>query len=340
MTLRTAIVGFGRIAAGYADDPVMARTYRYVSHVQVLADHPAFACIAAVDPSSEARDLAARRWNVPYTAASVAEIPRAEDIEVAVIATPPAGRAAVLDALPSLKAVVVEKPLGANLDEAARFLAACRARNILVQVNLWRRADATFRALAAGLLQRHVGTPQAAAVVYGNGVANNAIHLIDAVSMLLGRVVRVQAVAQPARRATNPIAGDPDLSFVASTAGGATVYFMPVDFGHYRENAIDIWGTQGRFEALVEGLVMRATARQPHRGDGHASEIAADAPVTIASTVGEALWHLYDNLVEALAGRAELFSPGENALRAQSAVEAALRSAANACRPVELDAAA
>jgi hypothetical protein len=52
------------------------------------------------------------------------------------------------------------------------------------------------------------------------------------------------------------------------------------------------------------------------------SEIASDAAELLPTTVGTALWQMYDNLADAVAGRAPLWSPGESALQVERVVAA------------------
>lgn len=61
-----AIVGFGKMAQGYAEDPAMARHFPYATHAQVLRDHPGFDWRAVVDPSVDALAAARDGWNVPH----------------------------------------------------------------------------------------------------------------------------------------------------------------------------------------------------------------------------------------------------------------------------------
>lgn len=55
-------------------------------------------------------------------------------------------------------------------------------------------------------------------------------------------------------------------------------------------------------------------------------EIASDEPADLGTTLGEALYRLYDNLIAALTDGAELWSPGGSALRTEIAIEAVLSS--------------
>lgn len=320
--LKTALVGFGRIAAGYADDPAMARYYRYATHAQVLAAHDAFELVAAVDPEPHSREAARTRWGAAVAAADAAQLGSgAAEVEVLVLATPPDARLSALDAFPNVKAVLVEKPLGTTIEDSARFVEACRARGVLVQVNLWRRADERFRALAAGELARLVGTPQGACGIYGNGVLNNGVHMVDFVRMLLGEVEAVQAIG---RRSVSrgPLPGDTNPAFALELAGGAVASFLPVDFADYRENGLDVWGSGGRLAIQNEGLTLLHYPRRVNRATTGEHEIACDEPTVLASTVGEALYHLYTNVAEALRSGAPLVSPADSALRSTLVVEA------------------
>ncbi|HEX2188391.1 MAG TPA: Gfo/Idh/MocA family oxidoreductase [Longimicrobiaceae bacterium] len=330
------MVGLGKIGLGYADDPVMARHYPYATHAQVLAAHPAFEWGAAVDLSGEARRAARERWGVPRVASRVEDVAAEYAPEVAVLATPPESRLEVLERLPGVRAVLVEKPLGRTVAEGEAFLAWCRERGVAVQVALWRRADAAFRDLAATLPER-IGRVQAAFAVYGNGLLNNGTHVVDFVRMLLGEVAEVQAAAGVAPYREGPIRDDVNLPFHLALASGAGVSVQPLRFAHYRENGVDIWGESGRFSILQEGLRIRGYPRRPNRGMQGEWEVDSDAGVELPSTVGRAFYALYDDLADALRRGTAPCSPGGSALQTARVVQAVLDSAALGCAPVRVD---
>lgn len=328
MTLQTCIVGFGKIAAGYAADPVMARHYRYTTHSQVLLAHPGFQWTAVVDPAPEARAAALRLKGGIAAAAAPADLTAGRDAEVLVLATPPGpGRLDALGAFPKLKAVLVEKPLGRTLDEARAFLDACAVRKVLVQVALWRRADPTFRALAAGDLARRIGAIQTGTALYGNGLHNNGVHMVDMVRMLCGEISAVQAIGAAASPPGLPIPGDIQVDAALTLATGKNVHLSALDFGAYREVGLDLWGTDGRLSVLQEGLAISHFPRTANRAMSGEREVASDAPQSLASTVGEAFWHLYDDLAAALKTGAPLCSPGVSALASERVVEEIVLSA-------------
>ena len=326
--LRTIVVGLGKVAASYADDPLIGRYYPYSTHAQVLADHPAFCWEAAVDISDQALQRVRSRWPVRYAVRSIEELPRECQPEVAVLSTPPDVRMEIVERLPSLRAVLVEKPLGRTPAEGERFLDHCRRRRIVLQVNLWRRADETFRALAAGRLAELIGRPQAVFGIYGNGLLNNGTHLIDFVRMLFGEVESVRAAGPVVPWQEGPISGDINVPFCLHLTSGLVVMMQPLRFAHYREVGLDIWGEHARLTIVQEGLALLLHPRRDHRAVQGEREIASDETESLPTTVGHAFYHLYSNLAAALHEDAPpLWSPGVSALQTARAVEAVRVSA-------------
>jgi predicted dehydrogenase len=333
--LRTALIGLGRMGAGYADDPAMKQAFRYAAHAEVLREHPGFRWCASVDPAPAARAAAQARWGVPAFA-SAAEVPEAEAIEAAVLAMPPEGRTAALDAFPNLRAVLVEKPLGATLADAERFAASCAARGVLVQVNLMRRCDATVRLLADGGLRARIGAAQAAWVVYGNGLLNNGTHLVDLVRLLLGEIVAVQVIGDPARAfAESPLRDDTNVAFAAQLADGLAVGFAPLSFAHFRENALEVVGERGRLAYRRGGLLVQSTGVVGGQPPFDARALAELPAETLAPTIGEALYHVYTDLADALAHGGAPASGAESALRTAAVVDAVRRSLHAGGAPVD-----
>jgi len=255
MKLRTAIIGFGQISQSYTLDSRMKMHFQYATHAQVLRDHPAFDCQAVVDPAPEALQSAQSDWNIKETATHLAKLPSLDKIEVAVIATKPGYRAEIIELMPALKGVIVEKPLGSTLKEALIFLETCRKRRILVQVNLLRRADDTMRQLASGKLYSMVGDAQALSIHYGNGLLNNGTHMIDLARMLFGDILSVTAFPKTAFE-EGPLPQDKNFALTLQWAHGLTASLQPLKFRNYRENSFDIWGEHGRLAITQEGLTM------------------------------------------------------------------------------------
>ena len=325
--LRTIVVGFGQIASGLEADAKMAAHFKYATHAQVLNDHPNFDWLGVVDPSDEAQSTARDKWNVPHVGDDLADIIAKTDPEVVIITAPPEARLSVINQCPNLKSAFVEKPLNLGGDEGDELVDACIKRGINLQVNFWRRGDQLFRELAAERLATLVGTPEAIFATYGNGLRNNASHMIDFIRMLLGEITAVQAGGPASPLENPPLPGDVHVAFSANLERGATVAIQPIDFTNYREIGLDIWGSLGRLTILQEGLSIRHYPVTENRALENEQEINSDVGTAIESTVSTALYNLYDNLYAATVEDAPLASSGTSAIRTENIINAVLSSA-------------
>ncbi len=334
---RTVLIGFGKIAAGNAADPVMSKTYKYACHAQVLKAHPAFDWRAVVDPSPEARRRAREDWGVKHVFATLEELYDIYPPDIAVISTPPDARLEILRHLPEVRAILVEKPLGTGEDDAAAFVADCRRREIPAQVNFWRRADRTFRTLAEGELENLVGETQAAFGIYGNGLRNNGIHMVDFVRMLIGEISWVQASHGSGSEHRGPYRDDVEFSFSLGLVNGVVVQMQPVDFVNYRENGLDIWGTRGRLSIMQDCRTILHCPMQKNGGLSGTNEIGSDRPRSLATTFGEALYQMHDDLARSLTAGSPLVCPAVDALKSERVIDALLCSRGDLGRVIRLE---
>lgn len=326
---RTLMVGFGDIASGLDQDLKMARYFEYASHASVLSAHPAFDWLGTVDLREAALINARDKWRIPVVETDLATAIDKVRPEIAVLATPPGQRAEAVAAMPDLKAVLVEKPLSGPNDNDGKALATiCAERGIPVLVNYWRRADRNFRDLAAGGLKARIGAPQAVFGLYGKGLANNCSHMIDFLRMLLGDVTTVQALGPAVPSPDSTVPGDLQLPFALTLEDSTVASFGTLDFHHYREVGLDIWGERGRLSVLLEGLSATFFPVADNRGLENAREVSPDAGEVLTPTVSDSLYRMYDNLAAIAAGTATPWSSLDSALINEKIKERILRSAA------------
>ena len=113
--------------------------------------------VAVVDPNVERRKAAETDFPGVRTYASVSELVSDDDVEVALVATPPAHHVALtLTLLRAGKHVACEKPLCLTVAEADQIIGTATASRRMLTVHQNRRWDPDFvalrRAVAAGLL--------------------------------------------------------------------------------------------------------------------------------------------------------------------------------------------
>ena len=336
--LRTIVIGFGQVASGLSKDARMATYFEYASHASVLAAHPAFDWQGVVDPDPAAQADARDTWGISHAGADLQKVIDLVRPEIAVLACPPGMRADAVAAMPDLKAVLLEKPLDTpgDHDDGKGLERLCSERRIPVLVNYWRRADDLFRSLAAGGLSERIGEVQSVTGFYGNGLANNGSHLIDFMRMLLGDVVALQALSPATPAAKAPLRDDIHVPFSLMFADGAVTSVHPLDFRHYREVGLDIWGTEGRLSILQEGLVTTVFPLTENRGLTGEKEIASDAGEVLDTTVSDAFYRMYDNLADIANSRADAWSPLASALLNERIIGLIHESADKGCARLTL----
>ncbi|MGA2793674.1 MAG: Gfo/Idh/MocA family oxidoreductase [Roseiarcus sp.] len=143
----------------------------------------------------------AREWGVPRVFATLEEAV-GEPAVVFDIAAPPNAHLSLLNALPAKSAVLIQKPMGMNLDEATATLRLCRERSLQACVNFQLRFSpmmlAVRDAIARGLLGRLIDVEVHLNLVTPWGlfphlktnrrveIVSHSIHYLDLIQSLLG----------------------------------------------------------------------------------------------------------------------------------------------------------
>lgn len=318
--LETVLIGFGKVADTLRHDARMARYFPDASHAQVLARHDVFDWTAVVDVSGEARERAEREWKISRTAPVIGALEARERFEAAVIASPPQGRLEIIEALPSLRAVLVEKPLGRTVEEARAFRDACQKRDIAVQVNYWRRAVPAFRKYAGGDLGETIGEVQAVSGIYGNGLLNNGSHLVDFLRMLCGEIMAIEGCGPFIAADASSVPGDRETACLLRLENGASASLAPVDFKHWREVGLDIWGASGRLSITQESLAMTLFPLAENRGLENEREIDSTDGKTMKVDTNGCLQAMYDTLADGMNDSRALLCPAVEAFRSEKIV--------------------
>lgn len=107
------------------------------------------------DPDTAKAEKLAGEWGTK-TFASVVEA-AAVDGAIFDLATPPDRHAEVLRALPEGAAVLIQKPLGADLDGATEILKICRDKKLVAAVNFQLRFAPMMLALKDAIARGHLG---------------------------------------------------------------------------------------------------------------------------------------------------------------------------------------
>ncbi len=296
---KTLLLGFGNISANYANDDKMSKWFPYSTHIQVLKEHPNFEIRAVIEPKEKARINASRKWEIAEVYENLDQLKDPDSYEVAVLAIPPKDRLDTIIKLTNLKAIIIEKPLATNIEEATEIINICNKRGILGFVNFPRRYDEKMIQHLINL-DAQCGERQGAFGVYGNGLNNNGSHLIDWSRMFLGEVSWVQSICNGKSFAQGPIDGDMNFPFVIGFDSDIILFSQPLNFNYYREVSLDIWGSKGRLSFIQEGLLSSFNTVAEHRFSKSNKEIKNDKQILNLMNQGNAIYNLYDEVRDVL----------------------------------------
>ena len=355
-------------AKGFSPDvDVRVRDYRIgcigagmiMADVHLAAYRIARFDVVAIASRTQARAAeVAQRYGIPVVHATPETLIEDPRVDVLDIAFPPDRQPALIRhalAQPHIKAILAQKPLALDLDEARRLRNDAAAAGKVLSVNQNMRFDQSMRVLKQLLDRGDLGTPVIAtidmrAIPHWQGflagydrltLANMSVHHLDVLRFLFGEVQEIYTAARP----------DPRTAF--PHRDGITVSTLRFASGLLAVSLEDVWSgpRQDGFESdiyikwRVEGTdgVAQGTIGWP---DGTPSTARFASTRSTAGRWIEPTWstcwfpHAFVGVMEQLqyairTGTRPVLSVDDN-IHTMALVEAAYRSMAEN-RPVRLD---
>ena len=333
--LKTLLIGFGNVAEKIGDDRMMGKFIKYQSHAQVLDAHPNFHWDAVIDSDNNRRDVAKKKWRIPIVVDSPTKLPIDYDPDVVVLTTPPDKRLDFIRKINKKKGIIVEKPLGLSILSSKNFEKVCKEKKHTVQVNYFRRFDSTIKSLVKNKIKK-IGNLQTGFCIYGNGLRNNAIHMIDLVRLLFGKVRSIKAISE-LQTGPNSIKNDKNIIFNLEFQNGSIITFSPINFDFYRDVYLDIWGSKGRVEIFQEGLFIRYSKIKKHRAISNTKEISIDKGIIKNTQCGISYFNLYDDLYKSLRTNSNIQSDINNAMINEIIVDNIFKSLSQNSKKLKVD---
>lgn len=321
MSYRCAILGLGRIASRYQEDP---RRHGAVTHAAAFAAHPHCRLVAGYDPDAQQRRRFARAWPGTRVYADLEELFTAERPDIIGIASPVATHVPLLlrafAARP--RAIVCEKPLCRTPQELQRIRRTWKSlgkQRPVVAFNCTRRWDPLHQWVARQLHRSRFGTTQTVHALYSGSFLSTSAHLLDELRMLIGEVTWVQAAESRATDALNGRIG---------FRSGATATLQWIDARPYLQYEIDCFGSTGRLRLSQSGFQLDAWRAAPHP---HFSGQRTLVPKPLRHPVGRPgdMTPVVADLVRCIRRGAQPLCTMDDALRTAELQFALLRSAAH-----------
>lgn len=185
-TLRTAIIGCGRIAGGYDEDSASAAIR---THAKAYSLHRKTRLVAVADEDLTRAQRFSRRWGGPDPCRDPEEMLLVHMPDIVSICTPDATHLAMLELClrsPSVKGVWCEKPLHTDALEAEEMVKAFRLKGVPLAVSYQRRWDPQMDRVKRAIHAGELGPIQKTVVYYTKGIMHNGSHAVDLLLDWLG----------------------------------------------------------------------------------------------------------------------------------------------------------
>jgi predicted dehydrogenase len=275
------------------------------------------------DPDEARLTEAGVRWGVPARYRDLGLMLTEIRPEIVSVASPDETHTEVLDRVletEGVRAVLAEKPLALDVDQAERLVRKARDRNVVLAVNYVRRYAPSHQQLARWLAAGPIGTIELVRGTYVRGIKHNGTHWLDLARLLVGEIELIRGQGEVA-----PFAADATIDAELIFAGGARGWLHGLTTAPYSLFEMDLIGTRGRARLIDAGqrfeLFGTAASR---RFPGFRELVPIAGP---AGGLADLLMHAASDLVESLATGREPAATGADAVAALRLASTALEDA-------------
>lgn len=306
-----AIVGCGRIASDFDDDPLMKKSYGIASHAGGYSDNHNINLIAASDISSEKLNKFGKRWGVSNLHDDYKDLLKREKIDILSICTWNSTHLEILEEAVKndVKAIFCEKPISNSLKSADKMLEIANNQGVVLLTNHSRRWDKLYQDISDYIKEGKLGDIQQASCYYTAGIANTCSHLFDVMRMLFGDVKNVCSWYKD-----DSNKDDPNMDGYLKFHNGVAVTLQSLDVKYYTLFEIDIYGTKGRLRIQDNGFqVSYWKAKESNKYLGYNELFEEDIPVRISQKT--IMKNAVQNIVDCLSLKDLPACTGEDGVR-------------------------
>ncbi len=312
--MEVAVVGLGKIGQ-YLDAELDSALY-CLTHSSAVSQHSSFVLSGGVDPSEQSRRDFAQRFSAPVFS-NLFEAASRTRFDGLILCGPTSENAKLIKQAVDLKPrwILMEKPMGQSLRDAAEIARMCQDSKISLGVNFIRRSEPGVLKVKDLIESGRIGRIQKVIVTYSKGLFNNASHFVDLLRFWLGEGSHHQVMGSVSQNHE----GDPEPDF-GMHFGGVPAYFVSAKEDQYSVRDIEIIGSRGVIQYLRGGLkikVLDIVESKVFRGYKFVELDGSEIP----SQLNRAQYFVMDSLAHSIQeGKALSFS-GAEALKTMEHLE-------------------
>ena len=309
--LRAAIIGCGSIGSSM-QDKLGAENRGICTHAAAYKQNDNVELVAFCDASKDILQQSIQRWGEHSCYDNYQQLLYEQNPQLVSIATHVDSHFEITKAClsnESVQAVLLEKPVSNDLEEAKELLEIANQKNKLLSINYTRRFLPIFRKLSADIAIKKWGEPISVNGIYTKGIIHNGTHWIDLYRMMFGEPVSATATAKFA--CSTKV--DPEISFTLQQDA-----FMHVDVQSFPVSAytifdMDILFAKGRIRVIDQSDTVEIyEVKKNHPFDGYE---ALELTERYEHCLKDSMTYAIDDLVAAVLSGSKLLSPVRNAIR-------------------------
>jgi len=309
MSLSTMIVGLGQIGMGY---DLKKETEIYVlSHAKAFSLHPKFELVAGVDLNEKNRISFTNEYTCPAYSSTEDAVSKHRP-DVVVVACPTHYHyemvKKILEVHPP-KAIVCEKPLAYNLEEARQIVLDCKNHNTQLFVNYMRCSEPGVLEVTRRIISGEIASPFKGVVWYSKGLFNNGSHFLNLLQKWLGNPLKCNIHSRGNFFSNYDFEPDFSINFEKGH-----VTFLAADEENYSHYTIELISASGRlrYEQAGDDIRWQSAIKDPVC-DGYS--ILESKEHKIESQLNKSQWHVVDQLANAIENKTASICSGSEALQ-------------------------
>ncbi len=284
-----------------------------LTHAAAFTTHKDFELRVGVDPNAELR----QKFESRFGRAASPDLDKKVPADLWVIAGPTSKNFSIFKSVVALKPkmILMEKPLGASLEEAQQITALARQSGISLAVNFMRRAEPGVLKIREMIGSGQLGTIEKVIVTYSKGLLNNGSHFIDLMRFWLGDSSHHQVFGSISQHFEN----DPEPDF-SITFGSTPVYFLSCKEKNYSVRDVEIFGSLGAIRYLRGGQkILHSPVVESSLFNGY--RFLAMEEKEIPNSLDRVQYYVADQIAKSLKGETSILFDGASAFRTMEDVE-------------------